>query len=125
MNKILLVEDHDDIRNVLTIALTQRGYEVDAHADGESALESIKSSWPEIAIIDSGLPGVSGLELGRVIDGQTGDRNRVLKVLFTGTDSQAIREESHMAGFDLFASKPISIDNFCEELSQLSRESPE
>jgi DNA-binding response OmpR family regulator len=125
MAKILLVEDHDDIRNVLTIALTQRGHEVDAHADGESALEAIESSWPEIAIIDSRLPGVSGLELGRVIDGQTGDRKRILKVLFTGADSLAIREESHQSGFDLFASKPISIDSFCEELSQLSRESPQ
>ena len=125
MNKILLVEDQDDIRTVLTIALGQRGYQVDGYTDGESALEAMQSSWPDIAIVDSGLPGMSGLELGRAVEEQTGDRKRVLKVLFTGSDSPGLQEQSRKVGFDLFVRKPISINNFCEELSQMSRESPE
>lgn len=68
---------------------------------------------------------MSGLELGRTIEEQTGDRKRVLKVLFTGSDSPRLQEQSRKVGFDLFVRKPISINNFCEELSQLSRESPE
>ena len=128
MNKILLVEDQDDVRTVLTIALSQHGYQVDSYADGESALEAIQSSWPDIAIVDSGLPGMSGLELGRTIEEQTGDRKRVFKILFTGSDSPDLQEQSRRSGFDLFVRKPISINNFCEklsQLSQLSRESPE
>lgn len=123
MDKILLVEDQDDIRTVLTIALSQRGFQVDAYADGESALVAIESSWPKIAIVDSGLPGISGLDFGRAIDEQTGDRKRIFKVLFTGTDSPDLREQSREAGFDLFIRKPISINNFCAELTQLTRES--
>lgn len=80
MAKILLVEDQDDIRNVLSTALKMQGFEVDAYANGESALEAIESSWPDIAILDSGLPGMSGLDVGQVIDQRTGDRERVVKV---------------------------------------------
>ena len=124
MARILLVEDQDDIRTVLEIALTQRGHDVDAFADGESALKAIETSWPEIAIVDSGLPGISGLDFGRALDQQTGDQKRIRKVLFTGTDSLDLREQSRIAGFDLFVRKPVSIKNLFADLEQLSDESP-
>ena len=123
MTKILLVEDQDDVRNALAIALTHQGYDVEAYSNGETALEAIKLAWPEIAIIDSGLPGLSGMDFGRALDEQTGDQKRIFKVLFTGTDSPTLREQARETGFDLFVVKPVSINSLCEELSRLSHES--
>lgn len=124
MTKILLVEDQDDIRTILAVTLSHQGYQVDAYTDGESALQAIGSSWPEIAILDSSLPGVSGLEVGRVIDEITGNRKRVCKVLFTGNNSPKLEEQLQTNGFDLFVSKPVSISDFCGKLDQLILKSP-
>jgi len=122
MAKILLVEDQDDIRSVLSATLRHRGHEVEAYADGESALNAVESSWPEIAVIDSSLPGISGLEVGQAIDARTGSLKRVSKVLFTGNNSPNILDQLEQSGFDRFVSKPISIAKFCEELDQLNGE---
>jgi len=122
MAKILLVEDQDDIRLVLTATLGHRGHDIEAYADGEAALDAIESSWPEIAIVDSNLPGVSGLQVGRAIDERTGDRKRVFKVLFTGNDSPSILEQLEKSGFDRYIRKPVSIAKLCEELAQLDNE---
>lgn len=123
MVKILLVEDQDDIRNVLQLALESRGHEIDAYADGESALRAIESWWPEFAILDSGLPGMSGLEVGQAIVERTGDQKRMFMALFTGTDTHELRQQAREAGFDFFVCKPISVNDFCDKVDQLSRES--
>ncbi len=123
MAEILLVEDHNDIRAVLQLALETRGHRVRAYADGESALRAIESWWPDVAILDSGLPGMSGLEVGQAIVERTGERERVFMALFTGSDTHELRQCSREAGFVLFVCKPISVNDFCNQVDQLSSES--
>jgi two-component system phosphate regulon response regulator PhoB len=123
MAKILLIEDQEDIRTVMAMALKNRGHIVDEYADGESALQSLDKQWPEVAIVDSGLPGMSGIDVGRAIVARAENRDRILMALFTGTDTPELQTRSVEAGFDLFVVKPISINDFCARLDQLGFES--
>lgn len=123
MARILIIEDQPDIRNVLKLALVDRGYEVNAWPDGESALSEIDTQWPDVAIVDSTLPGMNGLEVGRAIIERTGERAPVLLALFTGYHSAEMEQKSRAEGFDLFLRKPISISDLCAKLAQLCNES--
>lgn len=65
--KILLVEDEGDISNLLEIYLRDQGYVVDTYHNGQDALESIRKTEYDLAILDVMLPGLNGFELCKKI----------------------------------------------------------
>ncbi len=65
--KILLVEDEEDISNLLEIYLSDQGYVVDTYNNGQDALESIKKTEYDLAILDVMVPGINGFELCKKI----------------------------------------------------------
>lgn len=60
MNKILLVEDDEDIRGTLSEILIERGFLVDVAEDGSIALNLLKKNLPDLMLLDLGLPKISG-----------------------------------------------------------------
>jgi len=58
--KILIVEDDQDIVDVLKMALTKAGYEVDYAFDGEEALNKVKSFKPDLILLDLMIPKIDG-----------------------------------------------------------------
>ena len=67
MSKILLVEDDEHIRNLLTIRLRHGGYAVAVAADGQQALDSIARQPFDLVLLDIMMPGIDGLETLRII----------------------------------------------------------
>ena len=63
--RLLIVEDDHELREALTALLQQSGYEVDAHADGRVAFNSLMTKEYDLAIVDLMVPGMSGLALVR------------------------------------------------------------
>jgi len=63
--RLLIVEDDRELREALSALLRQAGYEVDAHADGREAFNSLLGSEYDLAIVDLMLPGMNGLALVR------------------------------------------------------------
>ncbi len=61
--KILIVEDDDFLRSLAVSKVTNEGHEVSVAADGEQALEILKTETPELILLDLMLPGVSGFEV--------------------------------------------------------------
>ena len=61
MDKIYIIEDDENIRNLLKIALEGFGYEVEGFETAEEGLERIKEEAPSLAIFDWMLPGMDGL----------------------------------------------------------------
>lgn len=61
MTRILVVEDDTAITEGLRFTLDAAGFEVDVVQDGESALQAIRTTPPEVVILDLGLPGLDGL----------------------------------------------------------------
>ena len=62
-NKILIVEDTDEIREALVIALTEEGFRVAAAATGEEAFDELSGFDPDIVLLDLHLPGMSGVDI--------------------------------------------------------------
>ena len=70
MLKILIVEDDDELLNGLDIILTKEGYKVLRTSQGEAGLDMAAHENPHLIILDSSLPGISGLDVCRELRGQ-------------------------------------------------------
>jgi CheY-like chemotaxis protein len=114
--RAIVVEDNADSRVSLSRLLRQRGFEVTAFVDGESAANRLNTLNFDIAIIDIGLPGKSGLELAQAIR-QREHLHRALLIALTGYDQPADRSKIHAAGFDAHIVKPADFDELCETIA--------
>src|SRR6266850_2245249 len=65
--RLLIVEDDNELREALTALLLQSGYEVDAHADGRLAFNTLMTKEYDLAIVDLMVPGMSGLARVRAL----------------------------------------------------------
>lgn len=116
--KILLVEDEQLLRHHLCVRLAESGYVVDAVADAEEALYSAQEFHHELAIIDLGLPGMSGLDLIRNLRG----RGKKLPILIlTARGSWQDKVEGLGAGADDYVVKPFQFEELEARLNVLLR----
>jgi two-component system CheB/CheR fusion protein len=103
---VLLIDDDDASRRSLGMLLRSSGYDVREASDGETGLRVIDEMMPSLAIIDIGLPDVSGLEIARRVRAKYGP-NQIRLVALTGFGRQADREAAIEAGCDMHLVKPI------------------
>jgi two-component system CheB/CheR fusion protein len=104
--KIVLVEDHEDSRQLLRSLLEAKGYSVVEAPDGHAALSAIRASAPDVALVDIGLPGMDGYEVARTIRGDQAIQSLILVALTGyGRDSDVLRAKD--AGFDHHLTKPV------------------
>ena len=104
--RVLLIEDNRDARETFRMMLELAGHEVLEAEEGQSGLELLKSSLPDVAVIDVGLPGLNGYEIASRFRREP-QGNRVLLVALTGYGTPAARERSRAAGFDHHLIKPV------------------
>lgn len=64
---ILIIDDDDDIRDVVRIALTQAGFQTEEAGDGRAGLAAIERMKPDLVVLDIGLPEMDGLEVCRTV----------------------------------------------------------
>jgi DNA-binding response OmpR family regulator len=106
--RILVVEDHEDSREMLRQLLLFEGYEVEVAADGRLGLDAALERPPLVALIDLGLPQVDGFQVARAIRERFG--HNIWLVALTSRTAPADRRRSAEAGFDLHVAKPVAID---------------
>ena len=109
--RVLLVEDHPDVRRLFEQVIGARGHEVTACADGESAWEAYGKRSYELVLLDWELRGggMDGLQLCRSIrSGPCGDRCVV--IMITGPDSPESLRAALQAGVNDYLTKP-SVSN--------------
>jgi len=118
--RILVVEDEQALRNQLRDQLHQRGYSVDVAADGEEGLYYLREYPLDLAVIDIGLPKMSGIELIR----QSRQEGRTLPVLIlTARGNWQDKVEGLEAGADAYLVKPFHIQELLARLNALVRRS--
>lgn len=61
--RVIVVEDNDNIRNIVHFILSKQGFAVDTAADGDQALQKIRSGHYDIVLLDVMLPGMSGFDI--------------------------------------------------------------
>ncbi|TMB68295.1 MAG: response regulator transcription factor [Deltaproteobacteria bacterium] len=105
--KILVIEDEPDIRKLVQYNLTQEHFNVVEAEDGEQALSLLQREKPNLVILDLMLPGLSGLELCKMLR-QRSDTSRLPILMLTAKAGEADRIVGLEMGADDYLAKPFS-----------------
>lgn len=116
--KLLLVEDNEMNRDMLTRRLERRGFRVLAAIDGESALSLARESTPDLILMDIGLPGTSGWDATRSLKADP-DMREIPVVALTAHALSSDREQAIAAGCDAFETKPVEFDRLIRTIERL------
>lgn len=120
MPKILLVEDNEDNRDMLTRRLTKKGYEVTVAVDGAQAVEMAGTILPNLILMDMSLPVVDGWEATRRVKADA--RTRAIPIIALTAHAMAgDREKALAAGCDDYDTKPIELPGLLSKMEALLR----
>ena len=117
--RMVLVEDNSDSAEMLKFLLEDAGYEVSIAYDGKAGLELIESTKPDIAIIDIGLPIMTGYEIAKNIK-QNFISGSIFLIALTGYGQKEDREAALEAGFHEHLVKPLDPERLNEVLTSRS-----
>jgi putative two-component system response regulator len=117
---VLVVEDEEAPRQLLSLVLQREGYLVELATDGKAALEAISTLQPDVVLLDVMLPELNGLEVCRRV--REDARVRLTPIIMvTGYDAEADRIQGLSAGADDFLAKPIIIAELLARVRSLAR----
>jgi CheY-like chemotaxis protein len=116
--RVLLVDDNRDTVSVLAILLQRLGYEVHVAHDGPSAIAEARSAMPHAALLDIGLPGMSGYDVAQELR-RNGQLESCVLIAMTGYGRQEDLDRSEQAGFRHHLIKPVRIDDVKQLLATL------
>ena len=115
--RILIVEDEEAIADALTFTLRSEGFDVDAVADGETALEAARRHAYDVMILDLMLPGISGVEVCRRVRAES-----ALPILMlTARTAEVDRVVGLDAGADDYVPKPFSMPELISRVRAILR----
>jgi two-component system nitrogen regulation response regulator GlnG len=118
LKRILVADDEESIRWVLSKALKQKGFSVDLAHDGRQALELIKDNCYDLAILDIKMPGITGLDL---LDKIRDLNNDLLVVIMTAEASMKNAVEAMKRGAYDYITKPFDLDVIDAILEKVAR----
>jgi PAS domain S-box-containing protein len=122
--RVLVVDDNIDSADSLAMLLRMLGHEVQIANEAAEALRLLDEFRPQVAILDIGLPKVSGYELGRQIRERPWASDVVL-VALTGWGQEQHRRRSAESGFDHHLTKPVEFDVLQQILAEADRSLPD
>jgi CheY-like chemotaxis protein len=120
---VLIVEDHDDTREMLTILLSSFGCHVVGAEDGERAMNVAERSRPDLILLDIKMPRLDGLAVARLIRSHP-SLNKVPIVAVTGYGTPQQHREVLRAGCNDCLVKPIDFDQLEKLIEVLVRSAP-
>jgi len=118
VTRLLLVEDNDMNRDMLSRRLQKKGYEVVLALDGEEGVAKAQSESPALILMDMSLPGIDGWEATRRIktDPQT---TRIPVIALTAHALTSDRDQALAAGCDDFDTKPVEFGRLLTKIETL------
>jgi len=116
--KIVLADDNQDAAHSLGMILQVEGHDVQLAHDGEEALAAIRANEPDVALLDIGMPRMSGLEVASQV---RADGSTITLIAITGWGQTADREKSAASGFDHHLIKPVDSSELLRLLSTIER----
>jgi CheY-like chemotaxis protein len=118
MPKILLVEDNEMNRDMLSRRLVKRGFEVAIAVDGEQGLVMASSQAPALILMDMSLPGIDGWEATRRLKAAPETRG-IPVIALTAHAMSGDREKAVAAGCDDFDTKPVDLPRLLAKIDAL------
>ena len=118
MAKILLVEDNEMNRDMLSRRLEKRKYDVTIAVDGHEGVEMAKSESPDLILMDLSLPVIDGWEATRRIKANPELRSIPI-IALTAHAMSADREKALEAGCDDYETKPVDLPSLLATIERL------
>ncbi len=118
MAKILLVEDNEMNRDMLSRRLMRKGYEVLIAVDGEEGVRMARSSKPDLILMDMSLPVIDGWEATRQIKAMV-ELQTIGIIALTAHAMVQDKDKALAAGCDDFDTKPVDIERLTQKIEAL------
>jgi len=118
MAKILLVEDNEMNRDMLSRRLQRRGHEVVVATDGEQGVAMARAESPALVLMDMSLPGIDGWEATRRLKADAATRATPV-IALTAHAMAGDREKCLAAGCDDFDTKPVDFERLLGKIQAL------
>lgn len=117
-DRILIVEDEDNIALALAHVLRREGLEVSRANDGEAGLKAIRETRPDLVLLDVMLPGMSGYEVCQAVRADA-DLADVKILIMTARGNAMERRKGLALGADGFIAKPFDLSRLLERTRAL------
>ena len=114
MSRLLLVEDNEMNRDMLSRRLRKRGYEVEIAIDGQQGID-MASSLPDLILLDMSLPIVDGWDAARALKGNDATKNIPI-IALTAHAMAGDREKALEVGCDDYDTKPVELPRLLEKI---------
>jgi two-component system cell cycle response regulator DivK len=118
MPKILLVEDNEMNRDMLSRRLTRKGYEVAIAVDGRDGVEKARAGGYDLVLMDMSLPEIDGWEATRLLR-EAAETKSVPIIALTAHAMSGDRERALEAGCDDYDTKPSELDRLLSKIQAL------
>jgi len=116
--KVLIVEDVKATRDVMVFLFSNRGYDVTEASDGREALEKIKAILPDLVVLDSEIPGMSGYEVYRSMKEEIALQRIPVLLLVADTDAFEMPTRSIPAA-QFLVSKPFKAHDLLQRAGKI------
>lgn len=123
VTKVLLVEDNEMNRDMLSRRLERRGYDVVLAEDGDQGLQRAAETRPDLILLDMSLPGVDGWEVARRLKADPATA-AISIIALTAHAMAGDRERALQAGCDDYDTKPIELPRLLDKISTLLAQTP-
>ena len=118
MAKILLVEDNEMNRDMLSRRLERRGHQITIAVDGQQALALAAAEMPDLILMDMSLPVISGWEATQKL--KTNDATRAIPVIALTAHAMAEDEKrARESGCDDYDTKPVELPRLLDKIERL------
>ena len=118
--RILIAEDDKDVGDILTHMLGPSGYTVELAKDGQEAIEKLRMSRFDLAIVDMAMPNVDGLTVIRRLRADP-ETQKMPTLVLTACAFGPDQEKAIRAGCDVFITKPFDPEQLLEKIQELLR----
>jgi two-component system cell cycle response regulator DivK len=118
MARILLVEDNEMNRDMLSRRLARRGYDMILANDGQQGVDVARAQMPDLILMDMSLPVMTGWEATRLLK-QAPATARIPVVALTAHALSSDREKALEAGCDGYETKPVELPKLLETIEKL------
>ncbi|GGE48807.1 response regulator [Actibacterium pelagium] len=117
MSRILLVEDNELNRDMLSRRLKKRGFEIEIAIDGQQGIDMARAGNPKLILLDMSLPVVDGWDAARTL--KSGDDTKDIPIIALTAHAMAgDREKALEAGCDDYDTKPVELPRLLEKISK-------
>ncbi|MFG0286711.1 MAG: response regulator [Rhodopirellula sp. JB044] len=118
MPTLLVVDDHDDIREMLTLQLQRNGFSVVSARNGAEAVLTAANVAPALILMDVNMPELDGLEATMQIH-QANSEHRIPVIALTAYALADDQKRAEASGCDAFHPKPVDFDKLLQQINDL------